>query len=145
MTTPTPLLRQVLTSTIRGLLATGTGLPVGDGRPPDPLPDPDDAYLVLSEMPGVFRDADAHDLFGGASLPYQLTAVGKLRDQCAAAADWARGIFTQAALQAALDALTAPAHLSVASCASDGPGATEPRGAMFNTPETYTVAVFRMA
>lgn len=142
MSTPTPLTRSALTTAIREFLIAGTQLAVGDGRPPQPLPPANESYYVLYELPGAFRHADAVDLYGGAVLQYQLTAVGQYRDVCAAAADRARGLMTREALETALDEALG---ISVAACGSDGPGATEPRGAVFNTPETYTVAVFRTA
>lgn len=122
--------------------AEASTLPVGDGRVPNPQPAPNKAYLIVYELPGVYRDSDAEGLQDGAEMPYQVTGVGQLRDQATMAADKARDVLTAAALQALLGSTW-----RVAVCESTGPApAVAQRGTraeLFNAPETYTVVVYR--
>lgn len=117
-----------------------TGLEVGDGKAPAPLPADDVPYLILYELPGRFIAPGATDI-DGPSYDYQFTAVGQRRDQVGAALDVARAALSREALETALGA-------PVAACDSDGPGGAtggQQPGSLVSAAETCTVVVFRPA
>ncbi len=137
--------RSAVTAAMVALLEQETGLLVGDGRTPPDAPNfsqtPTAApILIVYELPGAPTGRDADGTTDGAVLSYQLTAVGRLREQVTRALERAETALTRAALAAQLEAPVAAVDVESTSAAT--PNAT---GTLVTAVETVTVAVFRTA
>lgn len=141
MTVTAPPARQILSNNLlamfRATAPTGLGCRVGDNRapvfggsPPRSQPDPalDYPYAVLWDLDGGGRDGDYADEYADAIFPYQLSVIGRRRDQAQLMADKAAVVICGRTDGAYTSPLTAPAGLAVMSRDLDLPAGVQMQG-----------------
>lgn len=141
MSVTAPPARQLLTNNLLAMFKVaapaGLGIRVGDNRapvfggsPPRTQPDPanDFPYAILYDLDGGARDGDYEDYSKDATFAYQLSVVGRRRDQAQLIADKAAVVICGRTDGGYTSPLTAPGGLTVMSRELDTPAGAQMQG-----------------